>query len=94
VASAEELQDEQRRVRRAQLIVALASNLIMQGHLSRTEGEMVVASARAGILRLFPDRESTYEILYARRFRRLLDEFAEPNGQSDSRQVLPFRPRS
>lgn len=94
MATVEELRDEHRRVRRVQAIVALASNLIMQAHLSRTEGEAVVAAARARILELFPGRDGTYEILYAHRFQRLLEEFTGPGPRSRTAQVVPFPARS
>jgi len=91
VPTPEELRDEQRRVRRVQLIVAVASHLIMQERPTRAEGEAIVQAARARILELFPGREETYEILYARRFERLLNEFAReaapPRGPA---RVLPF----
>lgn len=95
MATLEELRDEHRRVRRAQAIVALASNLIMQADLSRAEGEQVVAAVRARVLELFPGRDGTYEILYARRFLRLLDEFTRPLARSETARVISFpaRPR-
>lgn len=37
----------------------------------------MVAMVRERILVLFPDGEETYELVYATRFRRLIDEFAE-----------------
>jgi hypothetical protein len=95
MATVEELRDEHRRVRRVQVIVALASNLIMQAGLSRVEGEAVVAAARDRILDLFPGRDGTYETLYGRRFGRLLDEFTQPSQPSGIARVIPFpaRPR-
>ena len=48
--------------------------------------EELVAAARSGILDLFPDKESTYELILAPRFARLLDEFAGPRPS-----LLPFR---
>lgn len=94
MVSVEELRDEHRRIRRVQAIVALASNLIMQAHLTRAEGEALVAEARASILEIFPGGDGTYEILYARRFQRLLDEFTRPGPRPGAVRVIHFPARS
>jgi hypothetical protein len=79
VVSAEEVREEHRRVRYVQYIVNITSNVIMQGNLARSEGEALVSAARARILDLFPGRDETYEVLYARRFDRLLNDFTHPD---------------
>ncbi|MBI2834163.1 MAG: hypothetical protein HYX76_07020 [Acidobacteria bacterium] len=81
-----EVQEENRRLRYVRWIVNFTSSVIMQGGLTRAEGEELVASARARILDLFPGRDETYELLYARRFNRLLDEFTRPAPA----RVIPF----
>lgn len=80
------LAEEARRLRRLRMVVDLTTNVLMQGRLSRTEAEDLVAAARGRILDLFPDKESTYELILAPRFARLLREFA---GTASPR-VLPF----
>ena len=78
-------------MRRVRVIVDLTSSAIMQGRLPRRDAETLVSAARARILDLFPGREHTYELLYARRFRRLLDEFARPQSQAGrSDTIIPF----
>jgi hypothetical protein len=69
------------------MVVDLTTNVLMQARLSRGEAEELVVAARGRILDLFPDKESTYELILAPRFARLLDEFV---GPATSR-VLPFR---
>jgi hypothetical protein len=62
----------------------------MQSGMTRKDAETLVVNVRERILHLFPDGEETYELIYAPRFRRLIDEFAK----ADPRQkgvVLPFR---
>jgi hypothetical protein len=71
--SPEALRDEQRRLRRVRFIVDFTSSVLMQSGLTRKEGEELVAAARERILELFPGRDETYEVHYARRFARLLD---------------------
>ena len=87
----EELADENRRIRRAHAIVAVATQLLVDGRLGRAEAERVVGLARERILTLFPGQESTYEILYGRRFQRLLDEYAPADKPAEVRGlVIPF----
>jgi hypothetical protein len=85
------LRDEQRRLRRVRFIVDFTSSVLMQSSMSRQEGEELVAAARERILELFPGREETYEILYARRFARLLDSCTSGEPPAPSACVLPFR---
>jgi hypothetical protein len=51
----------------------------MQAQMTRRDAEQLVAVVRERILTLFPGAEETYELIYARRFSRLIDEFARPN---------------
>jgi hypothetical protein len=89
--SLEDLRDEQRRLRRVRFIVDFTSSVLMQSGLSRREGEELVGAARERILELFPGREETYEILYARRFARLLDSCTVADTAPGSPRVLRFR---
>ena len=82
----EELADEARRIVRVRAIVDVTSHLIMQSGLHRSEAEALVDFARDNVLELFPGREETFEIVYARRFRRLIDEFT----RQDSGNIAPF----
>jgi hypothetical protein len=75
VASVEQLADEHRRARKVRHIVDISTSLIRQGSMTREEAESLVRFARERILALFPDGQQTYEIVYAHRFRRLIDEY-------------------
>ena len=61
----------------------------MQSQLTHRDAEQLVAAVRERILGLFPGAEETYELLYARRFKRLIDEFAKPNPVPGG-VVIPF----
>ena len=61
----------------------------MQAQLTRRDAEQLVAAVRERILGLFPGAEETYELLYARRFKRLIDEFAKPTPVPRG-VVIPF----
>jgi hypothetical protein len=84
---AEAVADEQRRARRLRAVVDLVTSVLMQGRLSRPEAEDLVTAARRQALVLFPDKESTYELVLAPRFARLMDEFV---GPPLPRKILPF----
>jgi len=48
----------------------------MQSNMTRDTADALIQGVREHILTLFPDGEQTYELIYAPRFRRLIDEFA------------------
>jgi hypothetical protein len=90
MASPEEIQDERRRARRVKLIADYTCSVIMQTHMARPEAEALVDAARLGILELFPGREETYELLYAPRFHRILDEFTTAGSSTDRGRLIKF----
>ncbi len=81
---------EVKAARQLRMVVDLTTAVLVQGRLSRAEAEELVAAARKRALELFPDKESTYEIVLAPRFARLMDEFVGPAPRPG---VLPFRSR-
>jgi hypothetical protein len=80
--------DERRRLRYLRAIVDLTTNVLIQGDLTRREAEQLVAATRRRALELFPDKESTYELILAPRFARLIREFVTGERRSN---VLAFR---
>ena len=72
----QEIQEERHRLRYVRTLVDLTASLIQQGGLDRAEAERLVEAARGQILRLFPGKEETFELIYRSRFARLIDEFA------------------
>jgi hypothetical protein len=69
-----EIQEENRKVRRLQLVVDLVTNLLWQSDIPIEEASELVAQTRQFALNLFPDKEQTYDMIYQSRFRRLLAE--------------------
>jgi hypothetical protein len=92
VVTPEQLAEEAVRARKVRHLVDLATSLIMQASMSRSDAELLVAQVRDRILVLFPGAEQTYEVLYARRFKRLIDEYTKPDHNARG-IVLPIRPR-
>ena len=72
--SEEEIRDENRKVRRLQIVVGLVMNVLWQSDLPISEASEMVAETRRYALQLFPDKEFTYDLIYAPRFRRILSE--------------------
>jgi hypothetical protein len=70
--------EESSRLRQLRMVVDLTCNVLMQGRLPHGEAEELVAAARRRALELFPDKETTYELILAPRFARLVREFAPP----------------
>ena len=74
MASEAEIHEESRKVRRLQLVVDLVTNVLWQSDLPIEEASEMVAETRRFALALFPDKEATYDLIYAPRFRRILTE--------------------
>lgn len=72
--SQDEIREENRKVRRLQVVVGLVMNVIRQSDLPIEEALELVADTRQFALRLFPDKEFTYDLIYQPRFQRLLSE--------------------
>ena len=68
------LGEENRKIRRLKMMVSLGLSLLSQERLSRREAEQIVESIRRSALRMFPGKETTWEIVYAPRFRRAIEE--------------------
>jgi hypothetical protein len=69
-----EILEENRQVRRLQWVVDLVMNVIGQTEMPVEEAAELVAATRQYALRLFPDKEQTYDLIYRPRFQRLLAE--------------------
>jgi hypothetical protein len=82
MASREELEDEDHRVRQLRMLVHLALSVIAQSNLAPADAERMVGTVRAAALRLFPGKELAFDLIYLPRFRRLLVERYGPAGLS------------
>ncbi len=70
----EEIREENRKVRRLQIVVDLVTNLLRQSDIPVEEATELVAATRQFALGLFPDKGETYDLIYKPRFQRLLAE--------------------
>jgi type II secretory pathway component PulL len=74
VATDAEIQEENRKVRRLQVVVNLVINVLSQSDIPVEEAAELVAQTRRFALTLFPDKEHTYDLIYQPKFRRILAE--------------------
>ena len=74
MASQEEILEENRKVRRLQIVVNLVLNLVAQSDIPVEEASQLVAQTRQFALKLFPDKELAYDLIYQPKFKRLMAE--------------------
>ena len=74
MATQQELEEEDRRLRQLRLVVDLALSVIGQTDMTLTQAEEMVSATRGMALRLFPGKELAFDLIYLPRFRRLLTE--------------------
>ena len=70
----DDLREENKKVRRLRFMVDFSLEYIRTQQLSHDEAILVVESVKRFALGLFPEKEETFDIVYAPRFKRLLNE--------------------
>jgi hypothetical protein len=71
--TAEELREEERKLRRLQLMMNVVMSVISQDRsLTVDEAAQLIADSRNAALAMFPDKESTYNLIYRPRLQRLM----------------------
>ncbi|MFI5090821.1 MAG: hypothetical protein ACHP7P_12250 [Terriglobales bacterium] len=70
-----EIADENRRIRRLQIMISMVMSVICQdSSLTLEQASELVANTKHAALTMFPDKEFAYDILYKPRLQRLLRE--------------------
>ena len=70
-----EIEAERKKVRRLQFMMSMVMNVIgQQDRMPVEEASELIASARKAALRMFPDKELAYDLIYRPRFQRLIQE--------------------
>jgi len=69
-----ELLIEQQKITQLRRIIDVTCALLGQSHVSFLEACGLIREAKALALQLFPDKEETFELLYRRRFARIIAE--------------------
>jgi len=70
----EKAAEENKKVRRLRFMVDFALEYIRTQKLSHDQALLVVEGVKRFALGLFPDKEETFDIIYAPRFKRLLND--------------------
>ena len=58
-------------------------NLILHSSLPRVDIDIQIENFRAECLRRYPDEEELFEMIYASRFRRILDQWGDDRPDAD-----------
>jgi hypothetical protein len=70
-----EIADENRRLRRLQIMMSMVMQVLSeQSDLTVEEASELVASSRKAALNLFPGKELAYDLIYKPRLQRLMNE--------------------
>jgi hypothetical protein len=69
-----DVEEEDRRVRILRRLVDFSLAYIAQSSIPLDQAHAVVEGVKRYALRLFPDKEATFDLIYLPRFRRLLQE--------------------
>ena len=69
-----EIEEENRRIRTLRLWVDFSLAYLAQTNMPLEEAQAVVQGVKKQALRLFPEKEETFDLIYLPRFRRLLGE--------------------
>ena len=67
-----EVKEENRRIRTLRLLVDFSLAYIAQTKLPLEEAQAIVGGVKKQALRLFPEKEETFDLIYLPRFQRLL----------------------
>ncbi len=69
----DEVEEENRKVRRLRFMVDFSLEYIRTQRLTHEEAIVMIEGVRRFALKLFPDKEEAFDMIYAPRFRRLLN---------------------
>ncbi len=75
----QEIAEENKKIRMLRLMVDLTMSLISQGKMTREEALDHFVKVKDFALRLFPGKEMAFEIIYAPRFKRIINEIYRPH---------------
>jgi len=70
----QEIEEENKKVRRLRFIVDFSLQFIRTQQISHDDAMAVVEGVKKHALKLFPDKEDAFDLIYAPRFKRLLNE--------------------
>ncbi len=66
--------EEECRMRKLRLMVDITQSILMQSNLSINEACTLLENTKRSVLKLFPDKEEVYDLIYAPRFNKIIAE--------------------
>ena len=78
----EAIREEEKKMRLLRFVVDVNQAILLQQEdLTLREAFDILTNTKKAVLNLFPDKEDVYELVYSRRFRRIIRErFVIPGG--------------
>lgn len=70
----DKIQDEEKKLRRLRFVVDFALDFIRTQNISHDHALSIVEGVKKHALKLFPDKEEAFDLIYSPRFRRVLNE--------------------
>lgn len=70
----DDLIEEEKKLRRLRFIVDFALNFIRTQNITHDEAIKIVEGVKKHAIKLFPGKEDAFDIIYAPRFKRVLNE--------------------
>jgi len=81
----EAIQEENRKIRLLRIVSDLLVQLLLSGRVSAEDAHSMVSGVRDFAMKLFPGKESQFELIYMPRFRRALHEAGVHKDRPDFR---------
>ncbi len=72
--AADELREEERKIREMRCLVDITSAVIAQGNISVLEACSLIRLTRRQVLQLFPEKEKVFDLIHRPRFARIVQE--------------------
>ncbi len=69
-----EIEEENRKIRRLRFLADLIASLLARPETSILEAHGLIQYIRKEALQMFPGKESAFDMIYQRRFRRIIEE--------------------
>jgi hypothetical protein len=71
---ADEIIEEEKKLRRLRFVVDFALHYITTQDISHDDAISIVEGVKRHALKVFPDKEETFDMIYLSRFKRLLND--------------------
>ncbi len=68
------LEEENKKMKRLRFLVDLTQAILMQSDLTMAEALNLMETTKKAVLKLFPDKEDVYDLIYTPRFKRIIAE--------------------